>query len=129
MDRQARAITCERLRKMETDYPCLLYAYVGHMLIVCESERTHSKKSYILLLAMVIHNFSFHMYTSSPGSRVVGLETSILSTSVPLVPFNVSPFLEASLVGEKIISIPCRELSPKNLKEFHRVMEFLLEHP
>lgn len=129
VDRQARAIACECLRQLEKAYPCLLYAYAGHLLMVCQSERTHAAQSYILLLTTVIHNLACHMYTSSPGSRVAGLATSILSTSVPLVPFNVPPFLGASLAGEEMISIPSRELSPTNLKEFRRVVAFLLERP
>ncbi|KAH9307738.1 hypothetical protein KI387_035649 [Taxus chinensis] len=127
VDRQARAIACECLRQLEKAYPCLLYAYAGHLLLLCQSERTHAAQGYILLLTMVIHNLACHMYNSS--ARVSGLATSILSTSVPWVPFNVPPFLAASAPGEERTSIPCRELAPINRKEFHRVVAFFLERP
>ncbi|GLJ40868.1 hypothetical protein SUGI_0845440 [Cryptomeria japonica] len=127
VDRQSRAIACECLRQLEKAYPCLLYAYAGHLLLLCQSERTHAAQGYILLLTMVINNLACHMYNSS--GRASMLATSILSTSVPWVPFNVPPFLAASAPGEEKASIPCRELAPINRKEFHRVVAFLLERP
>ncbi|XP_038876028.1 uncharacterized protein LOC120068363 [Benincasa hispida] len=113
IDRQARAIACECLRELEKAYPCLLSHVVGHLWSLCQSERTHSSQSYILLFTTVI-------------SSIVAQKSSvsILSTSIPLVPFNVPHSVLAP------DSISNREVSPVlNSKELRRAIAFLLESP
>ncbi|KAL0541749.1 hypothetical protein IC582_021805 [Cucumis melo] len=113
IDRQARAIACECLRELEKAYPCLLSHVVGHLWSLCQSERTHSSQSYILLFTTVISNIV------AQRSSV-----SILSTSIPLVPFNVPQ----SVLAPDSSSI--REVSAGlNSKELRRAIAFLLESP
>ncbi|XP_058090360.1 uncharacterized protein LOC131236870 [Magnolia sinica] len=114
VDRQTRAVACECLRELENTYPCLLSEITGHLWNLCQGERTHASQSYLLLLTSVIHNIV----------RSTAMNSSILTTSVPLVPFNVPHFLTAG--GEGATS---RELSSLNMKELRRVTAFLLERP
>ncbi|PIA35462.1 hypothetical protein AQUCO_03500078v1 [Aquilegia coerulea] len=112
VDRQTRAIACECLRELERAYPCLLADVSGHLWSLCQSERTHASQSYILLLTSVIDNLVI--------SKING---SIISTTVPLVPFNVPQSLIADSNSNS------RESLSSNLKEVRRVMAFLLERP
>lgn len=113
IDRQARAIACECLRELEKAYPCLLSHVVGHLWSLCQSERTHSSQSYILLFTTAISNIV------AQRSSV-----SILSTSVPLVPFSVPQYVLAPDLNSN------REVSPGlNAKELRRAISFLLESP
>lgn len=113
IDRQTRAIASECLRELEKAYPCLLSLVVGHLWSLCQSERTHASQSYILLFTTVISNIV------AQRSSV-----SILSTSVPLVPFNVPPSV---LAPDSSVN---REVSPGlNSKELRRAIAFLLESP
>ncbi|KAJ7187624.1 hypothetical protein O6H91_07G111200 [Diphasiastrum complanatum] len=122
-DRHLRAAACECLRELEQAYPCLLHVSAGHLLALCQSERTHAGQAYILLLTTIVQNLALHMY------KVRGFQFSgsypILSTTIPLVPFSVPAFL----IPERNVVIPTRELSDSNLKEFRRVVSFLLEKP
>ncbi|KAF8407475.1 hypothetical protein HHK36_006609 [Tetracentron sinense] len=111
LDRQTRGVACECLRELERAYPCLLSEISGHLWSLCLSERTHASQSYILLLTSVIHDLVI--------SRT---NVSILTGSVPLVPFNVPQ----SLLGAVCLN---KELSASNFKEIRRVMAFLLERP
>eukprot|EP00249_Psilotum_nudum_P017252 c26234_g1_i1 orf=70-3660(+) len=127
VDRQMRGIACECLRELEKAYPCLLHACAGHMLFLCQSERTHVNQSYTLLLTTILHNLACYMYTTR-GFRSTGA-ISFLSTAAPLVPFSVPSFLAVCESGEEVLSIPSRELAPLIQKEFKRVVGFLLERP
>ncbi|XP_043716520.1 uncharacterized protein LOC122664660 isoform X2 [Telopea speciosissima] len=112
VDRQTRGVACECLRELERAYPCLLADVVGHLWNLCQSERTHASQSYILLLTSVIHDLVIYR-----------TNVSILTTSVPLFPFNVPHSLVAAT------SLSTRELSVSNVRELRRVTAFLLERP
>ncbi|XP_042512201.1 uncharacterized protein LOC122087214 [Macadamia integrifolia] len=112
VDRQTRGVACECLRELERAYPCLLAEVVGHLWNLCQSERTHASQSYILLLTSVIHDLVIYRANAS-----------ILTTSVPLFPFNVPHSLIATA------SSSTRELSVSNVRELRRVTAFLLERP
>ncbi|XP_010250298.1 PREDICTED: uncharacterized protein LOC104592558 [Nelumbo nucifera] len=117
LDRQTRAIACVCLRELERNYPCLLAEIAGHLWSLCQSERTHASQSYILLLTSVIHDLV-----------ISKTNVSILTTSVPLVPFNVPHSLLAT--GEAGSSSGLnKELSVSNIRELRKVMAFLLERP
>ncbi|OWM89003.1 hypothetical protein CDL15_Pgr024021 [Punica granatum] len=107
-DRQTRGIACECLRELERAYPCLLSDLAGHLWSLCQSERTHASQSYILLFTQVVHNIAIHR-----------VSTSILNTSIPLIPFNVPQWVLGLGLS--------REVS--NCKELRRAMSFLLEWP
>ncbi|XP_077231416.1 uncharacterized protein LOC143864372 [Tasmannia lanceolata] len=110
LDRRTRSVACECLRELERAYPRLLAEIGGHLWNLCHSERTHASQSYILLLMTVIH-------------ELVRSKTnvSILTTSVPLVPFNVPHLVMNSNSNS--------EISNSNFKELRRAMAFLLERP
>uniref|UniRef100_A0A7N0UHS1 AP-5 complex subunit beta-1 n=1 Tax=Kalanchoe fedtschenkoi TaxID=63787 RepID=A0A7N0UHS1_KALFE len=113
-DRQTRALGCECLRELERANPGLLSEIAGHLWSMCQSERTHATQSYLLLFGMVIHNV------------VIGkLNVSVMSTSVPLIPFNVPSWMieEEMAVGGK------KDISATGFKELRRAMAFLLEAP
>lgn len=111
-DRQARAVACECLRELEMAYPCLLSDIAGHLWSLCQNERTHASQSYILLFSSVVHNIVAQK-----------LNVSILSTSVPLVPFSVPQILlDDSGFGKE-------GSAWLNYKELRRAMAFLLEWP
>ncbi|KAL9681045.1 hypothetical protein QQ045_012826 [Rhodiola kirilowii] len=110
-DRQTRALGCECLRELERANPGLLSEIAGHLWSICQSERTHAAQAYLLLFGLVIHNV------------VVGkLNVSIMSTSVPLIPFNVPTWM----IGEEMGS-GGKEITVTGLKELRRSMAFLLE--
>ncbi|XP_047342436.1 uncharacterized protein LOC124945943 [Impatiens glandulifera] len=111
-DRQIRAAACECLRQLERAHPCLLSEISGRLWGLCQSERTHSAQSYILLLTTVIHCILIY----KPN-------VSILNSSITLVPFNVPQFLTSG--GRGFSS----EISNSTHKELRRVMSFLLEWP
>ncbi|KAJ4951001.1 hypothetical protein NE237_027833 [Protea cynaroides] len=113
VDRQTRGVACECLRELERAYPCLLADVVGHLWNLCHNERTHASQSYILLLTSVIHDLVIYR-----------TNVSILTTSVPLFPFNVPQSLLAAGA-----SVSTRELSVSNVRELRRVTAFLLETP
>ncbi|URE15427.1 adaptor-related protein complex 5, beta 1 subunit [Musa troglodytarum] len=116
-DRQSRAAACECLRELESAFPCLLADAAGHLWALAQAERTHVAQSYLLLLATVVRDIVLR-----PG--LLSSPTSILSTSVPLVPFNVpSCFLSHPSADRD------REPSEVNLREIKRVLGFLWERP
>lgn len=125
MDRQTRAVTCECLRELEREYPCLLAEVVGHLWGLCQNERTHACQSYLLLLLEVIQ----HIVACKLNVN------SVFSTGVPLVPFNIPQWAKIGGVdedGDDEVYLKLHleaELSGSNLKELKRVMAFLLEWP
>ncbi|KAJ8426114.1 hypothetical protein Cgig2_031781 [Carnegiea gigantea] len=125
MDRQTRAVTCECLRELEREYPCLLAEVVGHLWGLCQNERTHACQSYLLLLLEVIQ----HIVACKLNVN------SVFSTGVPLVPFNIPQWVKIGGVdedGDDEVYLKLHleaELSGSNLKELKRVMAFLLEWP
>ncbi|KAF3792578.1 AP-5 complex subunit beta-1 [Nymphaea thermarum] len=145
-DRQSRAVACECLRELERAYPCLLVEILGHLWTLCQSERTHASQNYILLLTTIVNNL---VSTTTSNARAkpgvpASSSPSILSTSIPLVPFNRPNFLVnsssalefengvRSFSGRELSSVRSfsgRELSSVNMKELRRVVAFLLEQP
>uniref|UniRef100_A0A7C8ZJC3 Uncharacterized protein n=1 Tax=Opuntia streptacantha TaxID=393608 RepID=A0A7C8ZJC3_OPUST len=125
VDRQTRAVACECLRELEREYPCLLADVVGHLWGLCQNERTHACQSYLLLLVEVIHHIVACKLNVS----------SVFSTAVPLVPFNVPQWVRIGGIdegGDEEVDLGLHfgaELSVSNLKELKRVMAFLLEWP
>lgn len=116
-DRQSRATACECLRELESAFPCILKDVAGHLWILAQAERTHVAQSYLLLLAAVVRDLVLSpWFLSSP--------VSILSTAVPLVPFNVPGFLFSDPTAARD-----REPSEVNLREIKRVLAFLWERP
>ncbi|KAM6599074.1 uncharacterized protein LOC115705494 [Cannabis sativa] len=111
-DRQIRVVACECLRELEQAYPCLLSEIVGHLWSLCQNERTHACQSYILLFTSVVRNIVAHK-----------LSVSILSNSVPLVPFSVPQVLLSGFGSVKEGS------AGLNFKELRRALAFLLEWP
>ncbi|KAM0027136.1 putative AP-5 complex subunit beta-1 protein [Helianthus debilis subsp. tardiflorus] len=110
IDRQLRGVGCECLRELERECPGLLSETVGSLWELCQSEKTHVAQSYVLMLANVVH-----------GIVVSKVNVSVLSSVVPLVPFNVPQVLVGGSLG--------RESSGLAVKELRRVMSFLLEWP
>ncbi|KVH95773.1 uncharacterized protein LOC112527854 isoform X1 [Cynara cardunculus var. scolymus] len=110
IDRQLRGAACECLRELERECPSLLSEIAGHLWGLCQSEKTHVAQSYVLMLANVVH-----------GIVISKVNVSMLSTSIPLTPFNVPLFLTGG--GS------ARENSGLAVKELRRVMSFLLEWP
>ncbi|RWW63843.1 hypothetical protein BHE74_00028960 [Ensete ventricosum] len=116
-DRQSRAAACECLRELESGFPCLLADAAGHLWVLAQAERTHVAQSYLLLLATVVRDIVLR-----PG--LLSSPTSILSTSVPLMPFSApSCFLSHPSADRD------REPSEVNLREIKRVLGFLWERP
>lgn len=114
LDRQTRALGCECLRELERANPGLLSEIAGHLWSMCQSERTHAAQAYLLLFGLVIHNV------------VVGkLNVSVMSTSVPLFPFNVPSWM----IGEEMGAGGMKDITATGLKELRRAMAFLLESP
>ncbi|PKA65186.1 hypothetical protein AXF42_Ash013307 [Apostasia shenzhenica] len=113
IDRHTRAIACDCLRELELAHPLLLSDAAGHLWSLAQAERTHAAQSYLLLLATVVASISIHGLLSS--------SSSILSTAIPLVPFN-SP---RALLSPRASSDP----SDLSLREVRRVVAFLLERP
>ncbi|KAK4800588.1 hypothetical protein SAY86_021075 [Trapa natans] len=109
-DRQTRGIACECLRELERAYPCLLSDIAGQLWCLCQSERTHASQNYNLLFTQIVHNIAIHR-----------VNTSILNTSIPMIPFNVPQWI-LNLGSNK-------EVSSLNYKELRRAMAFLLEWP
>ncbi|ESQ47899.1 hypothetical protein EUTSA_v10019942mg [Eutrema salsugineum] len=114
-DRQARAIACECLRQLEKAFPGLLSDVAGHLWSLCQTERTHAVQSYLLLFTTVVYNVVNQK-----------LRVSLLSTSVPLVPFNAPNWMrdESSHSGQG----QSQGLGPDQ-KELRRTLAFLLESP
>ncbi|CAH1414764.1 unnamed protein product [Lactuca virosa] len=110
VDRQLRGSACECLRELERECPSLLSETAGHLWTLCQSEKTHVAQSYVLMLASIVH-----------GIVISKVNVSILTTSIPLIPFNVPQFL--------IGGGSARENSVLPIKELRRVMSFLLEWP
>uniref|UniRef100_A0A1J3H2K1 AP-5 complex subunit beta-1 n=1 Tax=Noccaea caerulescens TaxID=107243 RepID=A0A1J3H2K1_NOCCA len=108
-DRQARAIACECLRQLERAFPGLLSDVAGHLWSLCQAERTHAVQAYLLLFTTVVYNVVNQK-----------LSVSLLSTSVPLVPFNAPIWMrnQSSISG----------LGPDQ-KELRRTLAFMLESP
>ncbi|KAL3695875.1 hypothetical protein R1sor_009951 [Riccia sorocarpa] len=125
-DRQLRGLACDCLRELEIAYPCLLYSCVGPLHTLCLNERTHVSQNYILLLTTIMENLSCKMYTARSKSNSY---LPILQSAAPVVPFSVPFFLVSSTPGKEVDSIPSRELTPGNLKEFRKVVAFLWERP
>ncbi|XP_071705007.1 uncharacterized protein [Rutidosis leptorrhynchoides] len=111
VDRQLRGTACECLRELEIECPSLLSETVAHLWGLCQSEKTHVAQSYVLMLANVVN-----------GIVITKVNVSILSTSIPLIPFNVPQFL----IGDGSLGRDSNGLAVKDLK---RVMSFLLEWP
>ncbi|KAH0470206.1 hypothetical protein IEQ34_001764 [Dendrobium chrysotoxum] len=112
-DRHMRSVACECLRELELAYPLLLSDAVGHIWFLAQTERTHAAQSYALLLATAVASIARHGLLSSPSS--------ILSTSVTLVPFNSS----SAVISPRVSSEP----TDLNLRELRRIVAFLLERP
>ncbi|KFK39310.1 hypothetical protein AALP_AA3G228300 [Arabis alpina] len=112
-DRQARAIACECLRQLEKAFPGLLSDVAGHLWSLCQAERTHAVQAYLLLFTTVVYNVVNHK-----------LKVSLLSTSVPLVPFSAPIWMqdESSISGQGQGSGP-------DQKELRRTLAFMLESP
>lgn len=110
LDRQLRGVACECLRELERECPGLLSETVGNLWELCQGEKTHVAQSYVLMLANVVF-----------GIVKLKVNVSVLSSSIPLVPFNVPRFLIGGSLG--------REGSGLVVKELRRVMSFLLEWP
>ncbi|KAG6551926.1 hypothetical protein Mapa_006543 [Marchantia paleacea] len=125
-DRQLRGLACDCLRELEMAYPCLLYSCVGQLHLLCMNERTHVGQNYILLLTTIMENLSCKMYTERSKSNNY---LPILQSAAPLVPYSVPFFLVKSTSGKEVDSIPARDLTPGNLKEFRKVVAFLWERP
>ncbi|BFI27642.1 AP-5 complex subunit beta-1 [Marchantia polymorpha subsp. ruderalis] len=125
-DRQLRGLACDCLRELEMAYPCLLYSCVGQVHLLCMNERTHVGQNYILLLTTIMENLSCKMYTERSKSNNY---LPILQSAAPLVPYSVPFFLVKSTPGKEVASIPARDLTPGNLKEFRKVVAFLWERP
>ncbi|XP_031492178.1 uncharacterized protein LOC116258878 [Nymphaea colorata] len=134
-DRQSRAVACECLRELERAYPCLLVEILGHLWTLCQSERTHASQNYILLLTTIVNNLVSATTSNARAKPGVPASSSpsILSTSIPLVPFNRPNFLVNSSSAPEfengVRSFAGRELSSVNMKELRRVVAFLLEQP
>ena len=111
-DRQIRAVACECLRELEQAYPCLLSEIAGHLWSLCQNERTHACQRYILLFTSVVHNIVAQK-----------LNVSILSNSIPLVPFSVPQVLLSGFGSGKEGS------AGLNNRELKRALSFLLEWP
>ncbi|KAJ9549510.1 hypothetical protein OSB04_022053 [Centaurea solstitialis] len=111
VDRQLRGAACECLRELERECPSLLSETAGHLWGLCQSEKTHVAQSYVLMLANVVH-----------GIVISKVNVSVLSTSIPLTPFNVPLFLTGGGSGRE-------NGSGLAVKELRRVMSFLLEWP
>ncbi|WOL18202.1 hypothetical protein Cni_G26995 [Canna indica] len=116
-DRQSRAAACDCLRELELSFPCLLADATGHLWALAQAERTHAAQSYLLLLAAVIRDLVLR-----PG--LLSSPSSILSTVVPLVPFNAPSCLFSDPATDRD-----REPSDVNLREIKRVLAFLWERP
>ncbi|CAL9760455.1 unnamed protein product [Musa acuminata subsp. burmannicoides] len=116
-DRQSRAAACECLRELESAFPCLLADAAGHLWALAQAERTHVAQSYLLLLATVVRDIVLR-----PG--LLSSPTSILSTSVPLVPFSAPSYFLSHPSADRD-----REPSEVNLREIKRVLGFLWERP
>lgn len=115
-DRQTRSVACECLRELENSFPCLLSDVTGHIWILSKNERTHASQSYTLLLTSIVHNIvAYGAFSSS---------VSLLSTSVPLVPFNIPEW-----VVLKRGKCEQSNMGDGNLKEIRNVMSFLLDRP
>ncbi|KAI3694094.1 hypothetical protein L1987_77054 [Smallanthus sonchifolius] len=110
LDRQLRGAACECLRELERECPSLLSETAGHLWELCQSEKTHVAQSYVLMLANVVH-----------GIVISKVNVSVLSTSIPLTPFNIPQSVTGGNLG--------RENSGLAVKELRRVMSFLLEWP
>ncbi|KAJ0232172.1 AP-5 complex subunit beta-1 [Hirschfeldia incana] len=108
-DRQARAVACECLRQLEKAFPGLLSEVTGHLWSLCQAERTHAVQAYLLLFTTVVYNVV---------NQKLGV--SLLSTSVPLVPFNAPLHLGGG--GQS------QGLGPDQ-KELRRTLAFMLESP
>ncbi|XP_010533345.1 PREDICTED: uncharacterized protein LOC104809147 [Tarenaya hassleriana] len=112
-DRHARAVACECLRQLERAFPGLLSDVAGHLWSLCQAERTHAVQSYLLLFTTVVYNVANQK-----------LSVSLLSTSVPLVPFNAPAWMKDQSSG--FGHGPGSEPNPKELR---RALAFLLESP
>ncbi|CAH2053269.1 unnamed protein product [Thlaspi arvense] len=114
-DRQARAIACECLRQLERAFPGLLSDVAGHLWSLCQAERTHAVQAYLLLFTTVVYNVVHQK-----------LRVSLLSTSVPLVPFNAPNWMrdQSSIQGQG----QSQGLGPDQ-KELRRTLAFMLESP
>ncbi|KAH9624532.1 hypothetical protein KSS87_000926 [Heliosperma pusillum] len=119
VDRQIRALACECLRELETEFPGLLVEIVGHLWGICQYERTHACQSYLLLLLEVIHNVVVCRLNVA----------SVFSTALPLVPFNIPSSLLLSSFGVDNCGGNDDNvgLSGESSKELRRVVSFLLE--
>lgn len=124
-ERHVRAVACECLRELEMAHPCLLNVCLGHVFNLCQADRTHSGQSYVLLLSTIVHNQCKHLYRMS--TRLSTGQQTIVSTAVPLVPFSIPFFLVKTSPLEEAHAIPSRELTSAGLKEFRRVVAYLLE--
>ncbi|KAG5145271.1 hypothetical protein JHK84_030814 [Glycine max] len=112
-DRHTRGVACECLRELERWKPGLLSDVVGHLWSLCQNERTHASQYYLLLFTSVIHSIVARK-----------LNVSILTTSVPMVPFNAPNCVTDSGSGSS------SDLgSGLNVKELRRALAFLLEWP
>ncbi|KAF8081639.1 hypothetical protein N665_0873s0012 [Sinapis alba] len=110
-DRQARAVACECLRQLERAFPGLLSDVAGHLWSLCQAERTHAVQAYLLLFTTVVYNVVKQK-----------LKVSLLSTSVPLVPFNAPHWMRDQSEGLS------QGLGPDQ-KELRRTLAFMLESP
>lgn len=108
-DRQARAVACECLRQLERAFPGLLSEVAGHLWSLCQAERTHAVQAYLLLFTTVVYNVVNQK-----------LKVSLLSSSVPLVPFNAPNWMRDQSQSQG--------LGPDQ-KELRRTLAFLLESP
>ncbi|KAL0719135.1 hypothetical protein Bca4012_068459 [Brassica carinata] len=108
-DRQARAVACECLRQLERAFPGLLSDVAGHLWSLCQAERTHAVQAYLLLFTTVVYNVVDQK-----------LKVSLLSTSVPLVPFNAPNWMRDQSQSQG--------LGPDQ-KELRRTLAFMLESP
>ncbi|EFH59468.1 binding protein [Arabidopsis lyrata subsp. lyrata] len=112
-DRQARAIACECLRQLEKAFPGLLSDVAGHLWSLCQAERTHAVQAYLLLFTTIVYNVVNQK-----------LKVSLLSTSVPLVPFNAPNWMR----DQSLIMSHGQGLGPDQ-KELRRTLAFMLESP
>ncbi|CAL9221523.1 unnamed protein product [Arabidopsis halleri] len=112
-DRQARAVACECLRQLEKSFPGLLSDVAGHLWSLCQAERTHAVQAYLLLFTTIVYNVVNQK-----------LKVSLLSTSVPLVPFNAPNWMR----DQSLIMSHGQGLGPDQ-KELRRTLAFMLESP
>ncbi|CAH8385191.1 unnamed protein product [Eruca vesicaria subsp. sativa] len=110
-DRQARAVACECLRQLERGFPGLLSDVAGHLWTLCQAERTHAVQAYLLLFTTVVFNVVNQK-----------IRVSLISTSVPLVPFNAPSWMRDGSLG-------LSQGLGADQKELRRVLAFMLESP